>query len=185
MEQVQAQTQTLAPQLRQSLKILQVSAMELRDVIMEELQLNPTLEELPPDNVSLDETNERILQSHHEVTRHGLDRKKHDFLMDSLTAEVSLQDHLFQQIGCMELPIKAEEALHFLIGSLDEKGFLSMPINKIVQRTGLKEKTIQSAIEILKQLLLYNFPKQFLYYQNRKVSSYEVKKILIDLILSE
>lgn len=55
-QQVQRQTQTmvLAPQLRQSLKILQVSALELRNVILEELQINPTLEELAMDGISID-----------------------------------------------------------------------------------------------------------------------------------
>ena len=45
----------LAPQLRQSLKILQVAALDLRSVIQEELQTNPTLEELPMEGVSLDQ----------------------------------------------------------------------------------------------------------------------------------
>ncbi len=45
----------LAPQLRQSLKILQAPTMELRSSILEELQINPTLEELPMEGVSLDE----------------------------------------------------------------------------------------------------------------------------------
>ena len=44
---VQKQTHNLvlAPQLRQSLKILQVPALELRSAILEELQTNPLLEE--------------------------------------------------------------------------------------------------------------------------------------------
>jgi RNA polymerase sigma-54 factor len=54
LRQRQTQTQVLAPQLRQSLKILQVAALDLRTVIQEELQANPTLEELPLDSVSLD-----------------------------------------------------------------------------------------------------------------------------------
>ncbi|MFW6218358.1 MAG: RNA polymerase sigma-54 factor, partial [Verrucomicrobiota bacterium] len=56
-QQVQklAQTQVLAPQLRQSLKILQVPAMELRSAILEELQNNPTLDELAMDVVSVEE----------------------------------------------------------------------------------------------------------------------------------
>ncbi len=55
LHQRQAQTQVLAPQLRQSLKILQVAALDLRSVIQEELQSNPALEELPMEGVSLDE----------------------------------------------------------------------------------------------------------------------------------
>ena len=54
LQQRQTQSLVLAPQLRQSLKILQVAALDLRSVIQEELQSNPTLEELPMENVSLD-----------------------------------------------------------------------------------------------------------------------------------
>lgn len=55
-QQVQKQTQSmvLAPQLRQSLKILQVPSLELRSAILEELQANPTLEELASGEVSLE-----------------------------------------------------------------------------------------------------------------------------------
>lgn len=42
-------TQILAPQLQQSLHLLQVPALELRSLVAEELQQNPLLEELPKD----------------------------------------------------------------------------------------------------------------------------------------
>ena len=61
LRQVQKQTQNLvlAPQLRQSLKILQVPALELRSAILEELQTNPLLEEYGTNDESLDaEVNE-------------------------------------------------------------------------------------------------------------------------------
>src|SRR5882672_7013587 len=54
LRQRQTQSLVLAPQLRQSLKILQVAALDLRSVIQEEMQSNPTLEELPMEGVSLD-----------------------------------------------------------------------------------------------------------------------------------
>ncbi len=52
--QKQVQTQVLAPQLRQSLKILQVPSLELRNTILEELQTNPVLEELPSQDLSIE-----------------------------------------------------------------------------------------------------------------------------------
>src|SRR5258708_35149699 len=58
LRQRQTQSLVLAPQLRQSLKILQVAALDLRSVIQEELQSNPTLEELPMEGVSLDKPSE-------------------------------------------------------------------------------------------------------------------------------
>ena len=59
LRQVQKQTQNLvlAPQLRQSLKILQVPALELRSAILEELQTNPLLEEVGTNDESLDAEN--------------------------------------------------------------------------------------------------------------------------------
>jgi RNA polymerase sigma-54 factor len=59
-QQVQKQTQSmvLAPQLRQSLKILQVPALELRSTILEELESNPTLEELPYEDISIEAPSE-------------------------------------------------------------------------------------------------------------------------------
>lgn len=56
LRQRQTQSLVLAPQLRHSLKILQVAALDLRSVIQEELQANPTLEELPMEGESLDQT---------------------------------------------------------------------------------------------------------------------------------
>ncbi len=58
LQQVQKQTQSLvlAPQLRQSLKILQAPAMDLRTAILGELEINPLLEELPIDSISIDDS---------------------------------------------------------------------------------------------------------------------------------
>ena len=52
-KQLQKQTQSLvlAPQLRNSLKILQAPAFELRTSILEELNANPLLEELPIESI--------------------------------------------------------------------------------------------------------------------------------------
>lgn len=58
LRQRQTQSLVLAPQLRQSLKILQVAALDLRSTIQEELQANPTLEELPMDGESVEKPTE-------------------------------------------------------------------------------------------------------------------------------
>jgi RNA polymerase sigma-54 factor len=54
LRQRQTQQLVLAPQLRQSLKILQVAALDLRSVIQQELQSNPALEEMPTDDASFE-----------------------------------------------------------------------------------------------------------------------------------
>ncbi|HOO92840.1 MAG TPA: RNA polymerase sigma-54 factor, partial [Opitutales bacterium] len=57
----------LAPQLRQSLKILQVPAQELRSTILEELQTNPLLEELPIESISIETTSPQSPDSNGET----------------------------------------------------------------------------------------------------------------------
>jgi RNA polymerase sigma-54 factor len=94
-QQVQKQTQAmvLAPQLRQSLKILQVPSMELRTTILEELQSNPTLEELPYDEVSI-ESNGEINNAEREP------------------AETE-EPHEKEETGRVEAPSEAAERLDF------------------------------------------------------------------------
>jgi len=84
LHQVQRQTQNLvlAPQLRQSLKILQVPALELRTAILEELQSNPTLEELPIEGVSIEAqttSEEDSVAQKNEPNTQEMDFREDDF----------------------------------------------------------------------------------------------------------
>lgn len=156
MEQSQAQMQVLAPHLRQSLKILQASALDLRTVIQEELQINPTLEELPTESISLDSptSQDKSLSPLQEGNKASQANaiKKHEFLIDSLTSDVSLQDHLLEQLGCLEISEKMYQTVSFIIGSLNEKGFLDLSPEEIALQTGTHYKTIKEALDIVHQL---------------------------------
>src|SRR5664279_476628 len=50
-----SQSLVLAPQLQQSLALLQAPTLELKALVEQELQQNPVLEEVPPQEVNLDE----------------------------------------------------------------------------------------------------------------------------------
>lgn len=179
-----SQTQVLAPQLRQSLKILQAPALELRDVILEELEINPTLEELPMEGVSLEaesrssasedenappeemrfEDDYRILQqldedwrehfseerSQRTFTHEDADRRQHFF--DSLISETSLQDHLISQADMSDLSEEERKAFVYLVGSLDDHGFLTADLSELALSSGLPEEALTSALEVLKRL---------------------------------
>jgi RNA polymerase sigma-54 factor len=193
-QQVQKQTQSLvlAPQLRQSLKILQVSALELRDVVLEELQTNPTLEELPMDGVSLDasatdkpqtespreadatpehekemELGSRDFEMYnqmHEDYRESMaedngnysytaedeERRKHFF--DSITSESSLQEELTRQAKLTEAAPGVLKAFDYVVGSLDDSGFLTTPLPDLALSSGLPLADVQEASRLLKTL---------------------------------
>ena len=56
LTQVQSlrQTQVMAPQMRQSLKMLQVPVLELQAIVAQELEVNPTLDETPLENEQIE-----------------------------------------------------------------------------------------------------------------------------------
>ena len=181
--QKQAQSLVLAPQLRHSLKILQAPAMELRTSILEELQANPLLEELPVENsVSVEENaeslneNERdsdeelefnaedfsVLERMNEDMREQFaqensgqsttteDEERREHFFNSLTEGVSLQQHLIEQAELSDVSDAERESLLYLIGSLDDSGYLTETISNIALTAHLPFGTVQKAHDILK-----------------------------------
>ena len=176
----------MAPQLRQSLKILQVAALDLRTTIQEELQNNPTLEELPMEGVSLDkpepdsdgnsEKNEsddrreemdfskdfEILTKIDEDWRDYMsqaggaqpysseDAEKRQHFFDSLVTETSLQEHLMRQAELADCEPPVLEAIRYLVGSLDNRGFLTSSASDIALLARLPLSTVQEALRTLK-----------------------------------
>lgn len=182
--QRQTQQLVLAPQMRQSLKILQVAALDLRAAVQEELQSNPTLEELPMDDVSLekeardgddnatpaDDPREeldfskdfQVLEKIGQDWRDHLsdaggvrqtsseedERRQHFF--DSLTTETSLQEHLMGQAEQSGCPAPVLAALRFLVGSLDDRGYLTATLSDLALLAHLPLATMQEAAKHLK-----------------------------------
>jgi RNA polymerase sigma-54 factor len=205
-QQVQKQTQSmvLAPQLRQSLKILQVPALELRSTILEELESNPALEELPYDDISLDgerpeesdsatgdsdlgepaiegpvqseaslpESSERLDFSDeyavlermgedwqdywHEdagetpYTSEAAQKRQHFF--DSLTTGRSFQEELMEQARLVEEDPKVIAGLEFVLGSLDDSGFMTSHASDLALMAQLPLSSIQKAVQLLRTL---------------------------------
>jgi RNA polymerase sigma-54 factor len=183
-QQVQKQTQSLvlAPQLRNSLKILQAPAVELRTSILEELQANPLLEELPIDSISVEEHKELPNENEHEANEElefksedysaldkmsddmreyyaqestgqshtAEDEERRDFFLNSLTEDVSLQQHLIEQAELTDCSDQELEALLYLIGSLDDNGYLTETISNVALTARIPFGTVQSAVNTLK-----------------------------------
>ncbi len=189
LHQVQKQSQSLvlAPQLRQSLKILQAPAMELRNAILQELQTNPLLEELALESsISLEreeadsrgeessdesrddreemdfgedynmlhELNEDWKEYFAQESRNNVynseDAERRQHFFDSLVAETSLQEHLLGQAELTELDEEERKAIQYLVGSLDDRGFLSATPSEVALLADLPLKTVQIAHESLK-----------------------------------
>ncbi len=187
LRQRQNQSLVLAPQLRHSLKILQVAALDLRSVIQEELQSNPTLEELPMEGTSLDQEQQDSANDNNESGEGADNREEMDFskefdiltkldddwkdymsqaggtqqhtaadaerrqhFFDSLVTETSLQEHLIRQAELADTPDDVLKAMSHLVGSIDDRGFLTQTPSDVALQAGLPLDAVQEAVRQLK-----------------------------------
>jgi RNA polymerase sigma-54 factor len=168
LHQTLSQQQTLAPQMRKSLEILQAGTMELAQLINQALEVNPVLEDVT-ESVSLDENapdpeemdsleylndtdddwRERsILDSKSAPwTQDDEDRRQH--LYDSLVAPLTLQQHLQQQLDLSMVGPEVREAAQAILGNLDSRGFLDLPVKDLAIRLGINPAHLTAALKLI------------------------------------
>ncbi|MBX3486348.1 MAG: RNA polymerase factor sigma-54 [Candidatus Paracaedibacteraceae bacterium] len=123
--QRQSQQLGLSPQMQQSLKILQMGALELKDVIDSALLENPFLEAEPPSSEPLscdsaDQDNPYLSY----WTDHG-SRSMDESAFDTNATPTTLKTHLAQQLGIQCENKEQREIGPLIIDAIDENGFLN------------------------------------------------------------
>jgi RNA polymerase sigma-54 factor len=78
------------------------------------------------------------------------DAEKRQHFFDSLVSETSLQEHLLRQAELAEISPKGLEAMRYLVGSLDDHGFLTQSPPDVALQTGLPLEAVQEAVAVLK-----------------------------------
>jgi RNA polymerase sigma-54 factor len=174
LNQSQRMQMVLAPQLRQSLEMLQVPILELHTMIQKEMEQNPTLEELAPEGPVLeieqnpgekDDTSEMAFDKEFEVlaklddewrdyffqdidNRPGSSeaQEKHQFLMDSLPQRESLQEHLMKQLTMTDLSAVDQQIGEMIIGSINDDGYLTASVKEMVDTTPFDSEHIENVL---------------------------------------
>ena len=170
----------LAPQLRQSLELLQVPALELRTLVQQELQQNPTIEETPPAteqveiepgsggeteaNAELDfkeqfevlsrlddEWREYFRQSQTFHPHTSDEAAKRQFFFDSLTQPESLQEHLLDQLKLAGLSAEDRVVAELLIGSINDEGFLTTSMEELSHSTGAGLPHLERLLKLIQE----------------------------------
>ena len=166
--QHQALKQVIGPQMQQSLQILQAPALELQQIVQLEININPVLEvdtpevsleqaapEEPDDIKALtkldEEWREYYAQQRTQSTpRTSDDDERRRFVMDSIVAQTTLQEHLLSQLNLADLKDPAlTEQCEFIIGNIDDDGFLHTKIEELSLRHGLPIDMLQQAKAIV------------------------------------
>ena len=161
--------QSLAPQLQQSLQILQVPLLELRNLIQAELSINPVIEEERTEPTLEDKQREHdefkeefehlakldeewrdyMAQSSAYSARSQQDEERRQFFFDSIVTNETLQQHLLDQLQTSELKPQQRKIGELIIGNIDDIGFLTVSPEEMSQNTGLDVAAIEAVLEVI------------------------------------
>ncbi|MDL5055757.1 RNA polymerase factor sigma-54 [Oscillatoria laete-virens NRMC-F 0139] len=155
---------TIAPQMQQSLQMLQASTLELESIVQQELQANPVLEEIldkPKDNESgedasgaeddFDEFGQSDYDPGYQSDRNSrqIDDERRQFFFDSVTERESLQQHLMGQIPLSEIGDADKKTAELLIGSIDDRGYLATPLEELSYTSGILESDLERVLAVI------------------------------------
>ncbi|MFH1678278.1 MAG: RNA polymerase factor sigma-54 [Candidatus Omnitrophota bacterium] len=149
MSQKLTQKMALTPQMRQSIHILQLPVIELRDYLEQQIELNPALEderEITPKESITDETITRLIERSEESKNNqeeylgsGLTQsreetqKRQSFRESIITKEPNLQEHLIRQLRMNALSETEYKIGEYIISDIDENGYFQGSIGEIAK----------------------------------------------------
>jgi len=208
------QTQILAPQMQQSLKILQTTTQELQTLLEQQVAMNPTLEEYDPayenelgelqsfdpdvqDMAEWQEERERTLDEDRlelaelgeqpeaacekelehltmvdgewneyyegdgryggEVVRERIsywernadEEEQYNYRMQTIASEATLAEDLMQQFRSSDLTAEELEVAEYIVGCLDESGFLRESTEEITRGAKAAPETVEKLVRLL------------------------------------
>ena len=116
----------LSPQQIQFMNLLQIPLMSLEKRIEDELESNPALEETTQDKEKNEDT-----ESGWESSRNHNQNTEEKYSTVARERELSLQEFLLQQLPMQSLDDDESVLAQFIIGCLDDNGFLSRSVLSI------------------------------------------------------
>ncbi len=165
--------QVLAPQLQQSLLILQAPLLELRNLVQQEMETNPVLEELPDEPTSDerkdaetasdekfkeefdklakldDEWRDYMAQSGSYTGRSQEADDKRQFFFDSIATQETLQQHLMGQLNQTVLSTDDRKTAELTIGNIDDNGFLQTTPEEMALNTGIPREDFENMLTLI------------------------------------
>jgi RNA polymerase sigma-54 factor len=159
--------QTIAPQLIQSLKMLQMPILRLEQLVRQELSTNPMLEEVDTAEeaeISAPESSEdnqdpqlekidwqEFLGEDHECNYSRLPRDREEFPERAVVLEETLYEHLLEQLHLSRLAASEKEIAEYIIGNIDESGFLTISAREISLALDAPEAEVLKVLAVVQK----------------------------------
>lgn len=162
LDLTQKQTQTLSPQMMQSMEVLQMGSQELLEYIENAVQENPVLEmEEKYDRQDdshllqrklewLESTDSQNRYYHQQDTEADDDPISHYGTVEE--REENLYYYVLSQLRVLELPAAVMEAAAFLVESLNSNGWLDEDVPALAAAMGREEALVEQALEVVQSL---------------------------------
>lgn len=157
LDLTQTQTLVMTPQLQQAISLLQLSNLELNELLDKELEQNPLLEREDPAPKQTSPDDSGALSSQ-QIGDHLLHRSSSgglpadiDMADMNIGKPVTLREHLMSQVNvdCPETNDKLIAAQ--LIEQLDESGYIRDDLDQIAERFGCSVERIEQTLEIIQK----------------------------------
>ncbi len=160
LSQIQAQKllQKLSPQQIQMIKLLELPTMQLEQRIKQEIEENPVLEEEieekkeegeEPKQVSVDEFIDDTPSYKLRADNHSRDDQQRPVY---ITEGRSLAEYLEEQIGFRDLTPKQSQIASYIIGSIDDDGYLRFDLEALADNMAFN-LGIDAEVEELEEVL--------------------------------
>ncbi len=152
------QTQKLSPLQIQTIKLIELPIQDLEQRIRSEMEENPVLDDSPdPDrpeetrDVSLDELkdDDYIPSYKTKVNNWGKDPRPE---YNTFSVRRSFTQSLMEQLGCRSLSARQHDIAAFIIGSLDEDGYLRRDLESLVDDMAFRAGIETDAGEVREML---------------------------------
>ena len=153
------QNLVLTPQLQQSIKLLQLSANELEQELINLTEANPFLEFDSEMSAAPLEPLPYLSNLSSSSSKVNISDDENDPI-NQVAQKTSLFDHLLDQIKLFRLSPEEKALIASLAGNLDEKGYLRLSMDELIEEVafyldpenGSPTQQIQRAISYLQQL---------------------------------
>ncbi|MDP1853799.1 MAG: RNA polymerase factor sigma-54 [Candidatus Omnitrophota bacterium] len=144
LTQKQKQQFLLAPQMQQSIHVLQLPFIELKDLILKEVENNPCLE--------IQESNpqhQEVFSGNKRYGIHPSGGSTAEFEHELQAKQPTLQECLLRQMRLTFCNKRDLQIAELIIGSLDERGYLVVSVEELAKITNVELEIAEAVLTIV------------------------------------
>ena len=170
-----SQQLVMTPQLQMAIKLLQLSRLELLDTIRQELEENPTLEEVagssaeepnlepqeakteeeaPAKEVTIDEKLDGDIDWSNYLDEYNApgrihfetERRETPSFENFIAQKTTLEDHLLWQLAMTHPEEEEQRVCSLIIGNLNRDGYLDCTTDELMQLSGSEQEKVEACL---------------------------------------